>query len=117
MKHITTDRKGGILTEVEYTQRRAYPCRQLIRTERLHDVIAGTGLQPVDDIVYVVRTGQEDDRQVTSPLAQFDTEIAPIAVREIDIQDQCRHRIDLIIQSHFGLTQRTRLDDAELVAS
>ena len=60
--------------------------QQLGNTERLDQVIVRSSLETADDVVLVAQAGEHEDGTVEPLPAQGGAELAPIAVRQPDIE-------------------------------
>ena len=86
-KRIRPDGEDRVLAVLEDAELGAQPGQQLGQPERLGDVVVGAGIEAAHHVRLVVRAGQHDDRHAQALLAQVRAQVAPVAIRQPDIQD------------------------------
>ena len=62
--------------------------QQLGNAEWLDQVVIRSGLKTADDVVFVAQAGEQEDRTVKPLPAQAGAELAPVTVRQPDIEQK-----------------------------
>jgi hypothetical protein len=96
---------------------------QLLHVERLHQIVVGAGVQPVDPIADRIARGQHQDRHAIAQPAQPTAHLQAIDPRQTDIEhDRVRHRLHdqldrlLAVRGALHLIPRQRQHPAQRVA-
>ena len=68
-------------------QQRAHAREQLAKSERLDEIVVGSGVQARDAVVHLPAGGQHQHRGAVAALAKDTAHLQPVDVRHRDVQD------------------------------
>ena len=75
-----------VLAVLVLAQMGTHAGHQLAQAERLGDVVVGAGIEAADGVSLAVNRGQHDDRGRDLGPAHLPAQLAPVAVRQADVQ-------------------------------
>jgi hypothetical protein len=74
---------------VAATPERSDACEQLVESERLHEVVVGTSVEPVDPIANGGASGQHEDGDLIAGSPKAAADLDAIESRKAEVEDHC----------------------------